>query len=232
MNELAHRLAAFPPLSRALPTDPEQPDPSAPSVLSNLRRWRQSPESPFARQWKLDNLMGRFVEISRARGTASLTAAASLILEAQQRKEPSAWVAVGGSIFFPPDFASSGIDLAALPVVRIESCIAAARVADHLLRCGAFAVVVLDLQRPAFLSVAVQTRLAALAKKHSTALLCLTRTQREMPSLGTLVSLRGAGALEKTGFDRFTWTLDILKDKRQGPGWSHAEVCHGPDGLC
>lgn len=217
MIEVSQRLAASPALS---------------STLSRVQRWRHTHAPASGQQWRLGVFAGRLAELSRAQGTPSLTAAASLILQAQQQGEPSAWIAAGDSIFFPPDLAHSGIDLAALPVVRVTSSIAAARAADRLLRSGAFAVVVLDLQTQAFLHAAVQTRLAALAKRHHTALLCLTRTSRERPSLGSLVSVRGVGMLERASFDRFTWTLDFLKDKRQGPGWSHAEVCRGPDGLC
>jgi recombination protein RecA len=215
MIEVSQRLATPFALSRPLPGG---------------QRWRRA--LPEGRHWKLTTLAGRLSELSRDEGTASLTAAANLILQAQQQGEPGAWIAVGDSIFFPPDLADSGIDLRALPVVKVKSSVAAARAADHLLRCGAFAVIVLDLAGQAFLHTAVQTRLAALAQKHHAALLCLTRSKRNESSLGSLVSLRGAGALERTAFDRFTWTLDVLKDKRRGPGWNHAEVCRGPDGLC
>ena len=35
----------------------------------------------------------------------------------------------------------------------------------------------------------------------------------------------------RTGFDEFTWDVDIVKDKRRGPGWSHSGPCRGPEGL-
>ena len=74
--------------------------------------------------------------------------------------------------------------------------------------------------------------LAALAKKHHTTLVCLTQKEPAVPSLGPLVSLRAQGVIDKTGFNRFTWELEILRDKRRGLGWRHTEVCRGPDGLC
>jgi len=190
---------------------------------------RSRPAAPY---WGLDALGGRFVEISSAGQAVSITAAASLILEAQLRGEPAAWVAVGDSTFFPPDFAKSGIDLGALPVMRVPTTAAASRAADQLLRSGGFGVMVLDLGRNIDMRVSVQVRLATLARKHHTALLCLTHKKPAVPSLGPLVSLRAQGNIKKTGFDRFTWELQILRDKRSGSGWRHSEVCHGPDGLC
>jgi recombination protein RecA len=78
----------------------------------------------------------------------------------------------------------------------------------------------------------VQSRLAGLAKKHRSVLLCLTRKKRDEPSIGSLVSLRGVTRVKKTGFDRFTWEINVTKDKRRGPGWSYAETLRGPEGLC
>jgi recombination protein RecA len=180
--------------------------------------------------WSLDSLGGRFLEISSQ--AVSITAAGSLILDAQLRGEPAAWVAVGGSTFFPPDFAACGIDLESLPVVRLPHLLAASSATDRLLRSGGFGVIVLDLGNDSDMRLAVQVRLATLAKKHHTTLVCLTRKEPAVPSLGPLVSLRAQGAIHKTGFDRFTWELEILRDKRRGLGWRHTEVCHGPDGMC
>ncbi|MDH3217536.1 MAG: DNA recombination/repair protein RecA [Candidatus Krumholzibacteria bacterium] len=182
--------------------------------------------------WSLDSLCGRFLEISSSGQTVSITAAASLILDSHQRGEPAAWVAVGGSTFFPPDFAECGIDLRALPVIRVPHTLSASRVADRLLRSGGFGAIVLDLGTDIDMRIAVQVRLAALAKKHHTTLLCLTQKEPAAPSMGPLVSLRAQGALHKTGFNRFTWELEVLRDKHRGLGWRHTEVCRGPDGLC
>ena len=78
----------------------------------------------------------------------------------------------------------------------------------------------------------VQARLAALAKKNRTALLCMTKKRRDAPSIGSLVSIRGEARAQKTGFDKFTWEIHILKDKRRGPGWSYEEESKGVEGLC
>ncbi len=161
-----------------------------------------------------------------------MTAAASLILDSQHRGEPAAWVALQDSTFFPPDFAACGIDLESLPVVRVPHLLSAARAGEQLLRSGGFGIIVLDLGSEIDMRIAVQARLAALARKHHTALLCLTHKEPAVPSLGPLVSLRAQGVIHKTGFDRFTWELEVLRDKRHGLGWHHTEVYRGPDGLC
>jgi recombination protein RecA len=183
-------------------------------------------------EWNLDVLSGRFAELSNAGETASISAAASIILEAQHRGEPAAWVTAGPSSFFPPDVAASGIDLDSLPVIRVAKTIFAARAADWLLRSGAFAVVVLDLGSDWEIPLPVQARLTALAKKNRTALLCMTKKRRDAPSIGSLVSLRGEARTKKIGFDKFAWEVHILKDKRRGPGWSYEGESRGVEGLC
>ena len=182
--------------------------------------------------WNLETLSGRFVEISSWGQTSAMTAAASLVHEAQLCGEPAAWVFADDSTFFPPDLAESGIDLNALAVIRVPHAVSAVRAADTLLRSGGFGVLVLDLSNDVQMRMAVQVRLAALAKKYRTTLVCLTRKEPAVPSLGPLVSLRVQGIIRKTGFNRFIWELQILRDKRHGLGWTHSEVCRGPDGLC
>ena len=187
---------------------------------------------PSPRQWNLDSLAGRFVELSSGATSATLTASVSLIREAQLRNEPAAWIATGASTFYPPDVAAAGVDIEALPVVRVTDTRSAVRAGDHLLRSGGFAIVVLDLERHHAIRVSIQSRLAGLAKKHNTVLLCLTRKQTDHPSIGSLVSIRGEATVRKTGFNRFNWEINIIKDKRQGPGWQHAGDCRGPEGHC
>ena len=57
---------------------------------------------------RLDDLAGRLTELSGVGAVASLTAATALVLEAQLRGEPCAWIVLPGSSFFPPDLAASG----------------------------------------------------------------------------------------------------------------------------
>ena len=147
-------------------------------------------------------------------GTApSLTAVAALILQAQQVGEAAAWIGFGNSIFFPPDVAEWGIDLEALPVIRVTDARAAYSAGDQLLRSGAFGLVVLDLKTRAQMPLAVQSRLAALARKHRAALVCLTRKEKGAPSLGPLVSLHGEGGISRTAFTEKTLGVPLFQEQ-------------------
>jgi recombination protein RecA len=171
------------------------------------------------------------VEISSDAAGATLTAATALILETQRRGEPAAWIIGGSSSFYPPDVAASGVDLEALIVVRADTMVKAARAADHLLRSGGFALVIIDLVDDDRLRMGMQSRLLGLANAHQSAVVCLTRKQRGAPSIGSLVSIRGDTTVEKTSFDEFAWDVHVVKDKRRGPGWHHTGLCRGPEGL-
>ncbi len=212
--------------SNVLPSAP------LPQLMSRLGIQKGLAGAPAPHGWALEFLAGRFAELSGPASGATLTATVALIHEAQLRGEPAAWVALGGSTFYPPDVATSGVDLAALPVVRVTDIRSALRAADHLLRCGGFAVVVIDLGHHHSVGIAAQSRLAGLARKHRTVLLCLTHKSAEQASLGSLVSIRGEVTVEKTGFNRFSWEIRAIKDKRYGPGWRHTALCQGPEGLC
>lgn len=200
-------------------------------VLSRLGIQQGPAGTPSSREWTLETLAGRMVEISSAMTSASLTAAMSLVLEAQRHGEPAVWIAAGESSFYPPDVAASGVDLDALVVVRTENATRAARAADHLLRSGGFAIVVLDLAEDSNLRMSIQSRLSGLANAHRSAVVCLTRKSSDTPSIGSLISIRGETDVSQEGFDQFAWEIHVIKDKRRGPGWSHVQPCRGPEGL-
>ncbi len=181
--------------------------------------------------WNLAETAGRLVEISGAGTKAGLTVALGLVLEAQRRGEPVAWVTPSASAFYPPDAAKGGVDLDALAVIRVPDARAAARAADRLLRSGAFGLIVLDLGAQAGIPMPLQSCLAGLAQKHHTAVLCLTEKTRETPSLGSLVFLRVHAQRREAADHQFLCELAVLKDKRRGPTWVHTEGCRGPDGL-
>lgn len=191
--------------------------------------------------WTLDTLRGRLVELSARGASATLTAAVELVVEAQTQAEPVAWIAPAAGTFYPPDVAESGVDLAALVVVRVRDAIASARVAERLLRSGAFGLVVMDLcspsgsstSRPAELATAIQGRLVTLAQTHDAAIVCITDKTQDTASLGSLVSLR-AEALrlrEAARPDEVSISVRALKDKRRGPGWAHSVRRRTPSGL-
>ena len=75
--------------------------------------------------WSFDALRGRLVEISARGASAALTCAVDLVAEAQGQGEPVAWVTLATGSFYPPDVADSGIDLAALVVIRVPDALAA-----------------------------------------------------------------------------------------------------------
>ena len=168
---------------------------------------------------------------SRDAGSATLTAAASLLWKAQQRGEPAAWINARTSSFFPPDLDAAGIDLAALVVVRVTAASAAARAADKLLRSGAFGLVVLDLGAHAAVPAALLGRLLGLAQKHRAAVVFLTEKTDDAASLAPIVSLRVAAMRRRIGAGRFTCTVQARKDKRRAPGWTFEENFRGPPGL-
>ncbi len=187
--------------------------------------------------WSLSALTGRLCELGPGAAPAVLSAAVALVRDAQKTGEPTAWVATGPDLFYPPDVVAAGVDLAALPVVRTTTCAAAGRAADLLLRSGAFGLVVVDLggrgqsSVRANLDIPVQSRLVQLALKHEAAVLCLTDTPAGQSSLGSLVSLRAAASRRRVGPGRYTCEVTAIKDKRHGPGWRWQEVWRGPSGL-
>lgn len=207
-----------------------KPSPSSTVIFPHLRQGLR--RSGAAAPWGLAAFAGRFAEILGGDASAALTLAVGLAAEAQQRGEPVAWVSRCESSFYPPDVAAAGVDLCALAVVWVPGPGEAARVADHLLRSGAFGLVVLDLGGDVWLPTALQTRLTALARRQDAALVCLTSKDRPEPSLGSLVSLRAEAIRTGRTPQGFRCEARILKDKRLGPGRCFAEFCHGPDGLC
>jgi recombination protein RecA len=216
----------------------------ASSASASAWAWASSASAPApaparAPAWALPELAGRLVELSGPGAAATLTLALRLVLDAQGRDEPAAWLTDRGSCFFPPDAADGGVDLDALVVVRVAEPAAVARAADQLARSGAFGLLMLDLGR-ARVPDPLQSRLLGLAQKHETAIVFLTEKPSTAPSLGSLVSLRcEAGAVRPepgsaSGFgceSPFECALRALKDKRRAPGWSYQEACRGPAGL-
>jgi recombination protein RecA len=196
--------------------------------LDELRARRGDVESEA--RWTLGTLRGRLVELSARGASATLTAATELIIEAQTQHEPVAWLALGASTFYPPDLADSGVDLAALVVVRAPDATAASRAAERMLRSGAFGLVIIDLGNAHDLAMQIQGRLVTLAQTHDAAIVCLTEKQEDSASLGSLVSLR-AEALRKREREEFRVTVRVLKDKRRGPGWSQTLKRRGPAGY-
>ena len=210
---------------------------SAPG-LRGREQWEQ--RARRAPRWTLDELSGRFVELSGEGAAAWLTLSFSLVVDAQRRGEPVAWITDRKTTFFPPDASANGVDLAALPVIFTADAPAAARSAERLARSGAFGLLVLDLvgegreggrRKSPDVPAALQSRLAGLADRHETTIVCLTEKPAGSPSLGAMVSLRG-DAQRESRERLFACRVDVTRDKRRAGRWTDVEVCHGPAGLC
>ena len=183
------------------------------------------------RLWHPAELAGRLCELAADPHGVHLTLACTLIRSFQQAAEPAAWVTASRATFFPPDAAHGGVDLAALPVVTVPGPEAVLSVAERLTRCGAFGLIVLELGAHLAVPAAVLARLARLARRHDTALLCLTTPEPET-TLGSLVALRGRGFRTATRHPgSFHCGIRVLKDRRHGPGGSLAVTCHAPYGM-
>jgi hypothetical protein len=176
-------------------------------------------------------LAGRLVELSGGGATAVLTFAIHQVAEAQDRGENVAWVAASPDLFFPLDAAACGVDLAALPVVRVDEPRTAARAVLHLMRSGAFALVVIDLGEGAVFPTAAQALLARLVERSGAVLLFLTYKGSRAPSLGPLISLRLHTRRGPQDGDLYPCRLTALKDRHRGPGWQATEPFPGPPGL-
>ena len=204
-------------------------------VISNVNSVHSGipmPDVPASTAWDVAALFGRLVELSGSGSSARLTAAFGLVLDAQRRHEWVAWITRRHSSFFAPDAADGGVDLDALIVVRVADTEQATRAADELLRANTFGAIVIDLgagHGPAQAGPPVMnalTRVAGLAQKYDTAVVFLTEKTDDTPSLSSLVSLRANAHSEGSNV-----RLDILKDKRRGPGASYVEVCRGSAGV-
>jgi len=199
--------------------------------LARARARVLPPASEHGTGWGLAPLRGRLVELSARGASATLTTAVELVGEAQREGEPVAWIMGPRGSFYPPDLADSGIDLAALVVVRVPQLAVAARAAERLVRSGAFGLVVIDLvDDHVELPIAHQGRLVTLAQAHDAAIVCITEKPADAGSLGSLISLR-AEALRMRTAAGFELSLRVLKDKRRGPGLIATKRAKGPAGL-
>jgi len=212
-----------------------------------------------APSWGWREVAGRLCELAGGPAGATLSCAASLTLDAQQRGENVAWIQTRDSSFLPQDLHACGIDLDALVVVRPPHSKDLGLAAEWIARSGAFGLVVLDLTSVVRTPMAMQARLLALAKKYDLALVCLTEKSPQHASLSSLVSLRvdttvrrpapahahaaqrqvacssaptASGASCKL-HDLATFECEwfITKDKRRSQPWRHTEARRGPPGL-
>jgi recombination protein RecA len=192
-------------------------------------------------RFELPELSGRITEVSGHGASAVLSCAVGVVLDAQLRGEPVAWIAVGGSTFYPPDLAESGVDLDAVVVVRVRDLVTGARAAERLLRSGAFGLVVVDAAGPGERDKAASDvpvpmghlgRLHTLAQQHDAAVVVLTCKPTQSASLGSIISLR-IDAVREGGMSGkpYGYKVNAIKDKRRGPWSLPACLLRAPAGL-
>ena len=139
--------------------------------------------------WSFEALAGSLVELSEEQPCGAATFASELLAAAQRRGEPAAWVTGQASLFFPPDFAGNGIDLASIAVVAGANERDALWAADLLARSGAFGFIVIDFGSGARVADGAMARLVHLAQRHRAVILFLTMKGRSAPSLSSLVAV-------------------------------------------
>jgi recombination protein RecA len=161
---------------------------------------------------------------------ASISAALSLLLEAQRDGEPVAWVTTRASLFYAPDASLNGLDVEAISVVRAADAREAARAAERLLRSGGFGAVVLDLDDDSDVADALAVRLAQLARLHDAVVVAMVYG-RKTGAFGAHASLRVAVERSRIAAGRFVRGVQI---ERARGGLSSApwlEEVDGPPGL-
>jgi recombination protein RecA len=167
-----------------------------------------------------ESIQGRLVELSTQGAEVALTLGVRAVHAAQLEDEPTAWLGCRESAFFPEDVRDSGVDLDALPCVRLASADGLSRALSHLVRSGAFGLVVVDLVECPWadrsLPTPLQSRVEALCRTHGCCVLCLTRRSPEEPALGPMVSLR-LHAVRVWGEGTPSLELMTLRDKRAQP---------------
>lgn len=186
-------------------------------------------ESREVAGWSLPALAGRMMELEADAGVGRLSLAVDLIRQAQKQAEPVAWVGNDQICFVPVDVHQAGVDLAALPVLRLSKAAQAWKAADTLLRSGSFSLVVLDAAPDWRMSPAVRSLLVRHTRENQAVLLFLPGRHQ---GRGGQASLRARCSLRQSGFDRFEVALHVEQGRLSPQAWQHMEACHGPDGLC
>ena len=181
--------------------------------------------------WTVAAFAGCVVELRAAGPSATLTLVSRLIVDAQRNAEPVAWISATNSLFFPPDLHDNGIDLDALPVIRMRDPKSAGIACDKLLRCGAFGLLIVDLGADPFLGDALQNRLARHAEEAQAAVVCLTEFRAGVRTMGTLVSARFEATRSTGPGARVRCIATAAKDRSRGPRWSYEEECHAALGM-
>jgi len=168
--------------------------------------------------------------VSELSGPAALSATLMTLREAQRAGDTVAWLPRSDSIFYPPDAEACGVDLHAVTIVRVPQN-EVPRAGELLVRLGGFGLIVLELAVGQRVPTPLLSRLLGLAQKHEAAVLFLSQSDRDAPSIDPLVGMRAWASAERVSEGRFQLSIRALKDKRRAPGWERQEVVRGPAGL-
>lgn len=180
----------------------------------------------------ISNFTGRLTEWTSTIPYIYLTPLCSIIRTAQMAREPTVWISCCDFTFFPPDVAAHGISLENLPLIKVHTVKHAVRASEHLLRSGAFGLIIIDLPVHIFIEQGKLGKLARLADLHQTAVIISTKQEgKYSTTLGSMISLRLEIERQCLGANKFRYTIHATKDKQRAPGWKYSEVYNGPAGL-
>jgi hypothetical protein len=179
--------------------------------------------------WQLENLIGILAEVSEETACGAVSFVTEIVLEAQARNEPVAWVAGISSIWYPPDLSDRGVDLSAVAVIRAGGEEESLTASEWLVRSGALGLVIVDADAGWKPSDASLGRIQKLAERNQCAVVFLTRKRPHEPSLGSRISLRGC--ISRTGTEAFHIAITTVKDKRSNSSSRQSRHYHGPSGM-
>jgi hypothetical protein len=203
----------------------------APQLLAEIPVFRavELRASSGVGSWRLENLIGILAEISEETACGAVSFVTEIILEAQRRNEPVAWVAGVMSTWYPPDLASRGVDLGAVAVIRAGGEDESLTAAEWLVRSGALGLVIIDAEGEWKASDASLGRIQKLAERSRCAVVFLTRKRTHEPSLGSRISLRGC--ITRSGSEPFHIAINTIKDKRSNSSHRQSRQYDGPSGM-
>jgi hypothetical protein len=203
----------------------------APHLLAEIPviRATELRASPGGGSWKLENLTGILAEVSEETACGAVSFVTEIVLEAQDRNEPVAWVAGVSSIWYPPDLSDRGVDLSAVAVIRASGEEESLTAAEWLVRSGALGLVIVDADGEWKASDASLGRIQKLAERSQCAVVFLTRKRPHEPSLGSRISLRGC--IGRDGLQPFHISITTVKDKRSNSSSRQNRQYDGPSGM-
>ena len=128
-----------------------------------------SPQHSFEPGW----MRGRVGILCGESTSALVTLAAHTILDLQHQRELCVWLTDSARLPHAPDLREMGLDLGAVPLIRLADAKDAAHAAMMALSSGAFGSLVWDVRTPNALPRGAMTAIGMLAKRHDVAVMLL-----------------------------------------------------------